>query len=126
MIEKLKKFLGVEPLPDPIPQAIWGGGHSFIIYDIDDIDKTNWNSFPGVYIFANVNSMKTWQALYIGSTSLFFKFPPSSDPIWDKAITAGATHVHAKTVSNKSDRINLVDRLINAYTPPLNSKENNG
>ena len=100
-------------------EAIWGGGHSFKIYDPSE---TSWNDVPGVYIFAGLDSTGGWwQAKYIGRTNSFKDRIPNHER-WEEARQTGATHVHARVVQGAAQQIEMEDALIRAYLPPLNSR----
>ena len=101
------------------PKVEWGGGHSFFVYDAD---LRTWNDVPDVYIFAGLNSMRTWQAKYIGQTKSFRNRMPPNHARWNEAQRMGATHIHAKVVHSASSRLDLEQLLINAYRPPLNGQ----
>ncbi len=98
-------------------EVVWGGGHSFLVYDLEG---TTWNDVPGVYIFAGLDSTRGWwQAKYIGRTNSFKDRIPNHER-WDEAQQMGATHVHARVVQGAAQQIDLEDALIRAYRPPLN------
>ena len=99
------------------PQVKWGGGHTFHVYEAQEVA---WHDVPGVYIFAGVDSLGTWEAKYIGQTSSFRKRMPPNHERWSEAHGLGATHIHAKVVERLSARLDLEQVLIRAYDPPLN------
>jgi excinuclease UvrABC nuclease subunit len=80
-----------------------------------------WNSVAGIYIFAGVNSLNQWESYYIGQADNFQDRIPSHEK-WDKAQSLGATHVHAKAVSQQSQRDLIERQLIQAYQPSLNQQ----
>lgn len=95
----------------------WLDGVSFQIIPKD----TNWAKIGGVYIFAGANDQNQWRALYVGQTSSFADRIPGHNQ-WSKARLLGATHVHARVVPDRSDRLTLEKRLRKAFRPPLNDE----
>lgn len=81
----------------------------------------NWNNVGGVYIFAGVTPQNQWKAYYIGKADSFQSRIPSHER-WDEAVRLGATHVHAKAVSQEAARVQVETELIQAYQPSLNTQ----
>ncbi|MDE0260278.1 MAG: hypothetical protein OXR82_18070 [Gammaproteobacteria bacterium] len=91
--------------------------YEFGVYD----SGTSWRDIGGLYIFTGKTDGKTWEALYIGQTSSFKDRLPGH-PKWSDAVLLGATHIHAKTVTNEKTREKVEQELIEAYQPPLNDQ----
>ena len=92
------------------------GGHIFTVYDLEN---TRWNPIAGVYIFASLRQ-EQWRAVYIGQTNSFAGRIPNHEQR-SAAIRNGATHVHARAVSDFTQRQSIERSLIQAYRPILNS-----
>lgn len=79
----------------------------------------NWSDASGIYIFAGIVG-EYWEAFYIGKCDSFKNRIPDHER-WNEAAQLGATHVHAKTVSQAASRDNLEESLIREFQPPLNT-----
>ena len=92
-------------------------GYSFNIYSM----QTKWNDVGGVYIFSYLSDpeKRLWTAVYIGRTSSFSNRLPGHEK-WLAAKRNGATHVHARSVSQETTRQEIEKELIQAFDPPLN------
>lgn len=93
------------------------GSYEFTVYP----PNANWNEVGGVYIFSGLNTQNQWQAAYIGQTDSFANRIPSHEQ-WAAAVRLGATHVHARAVSDAATRDAVERDLIRAYQPPLNTE----
>ena len=92
----------------------WGG------YEFDVCSQTaNWNDVGGVYIFAGLNQNGRWRAYYIGQAESLKDRIPGHER-WNEAVRLGATHVHARVVSQAAMRDAIEASLIASYQPPLN------
>ncbi len=91
--------------------------HEFNVY----LHEEQWNNVSGIYIFAGVNSQNQWVPYYIGQADSFQDRIPSHEK-WDKAQSLGATHVHAKVVSQQSQLDSLEQGLIQKFQPYLNTQ----
>ena len=80
---------------------------------------TSWKDSAGLYIFAGVNPQNKWVALYIGQTSSLAERLATHER-WSEAARLGATHIHARVVTNQAERDTLEKHLIQAYQPRLN------
>jgi excinuclease UvrABC nuclease subunit len=83
--------------------------------------NANWKDTGGIYIFCGVNKKNEWTPLYIGQTDSFLNRLPSHDR-WNDARNLGATHVHAKAVSQQASRDKLEADLIQSFQPSLNTQ----
>jgi len=92
-------------------------GHEFHVVEHD----ANWNDVAGVYIFSGLNSQNRWVAIYIGQTDSFRNRIPQHDQ-WTPAARLGATHVHAMTVPQATERDRIERLLIATYQPVLNTQ----
>lgn len=92
-------------------------GHEFNIYAHDG----NWNDIGGLYIFAGVTPQNKWKAYYIGKAESFQSRIPSHER-WNEAVRLGATHVHARAVSQEATRAQVEAQLIQSFQPPLNTQ----
>lgn len=81
----------------------------------------NWNDTAGIYIFCGLNQQRQWVPLYIGQAASFRDRLPSHEQ-WNPARKLGATHVHAKAVSQQSQRDNIEKQLIQSFQPRLNTQ----
>ncbi|WP_459992008.1 GIY-YIG nuclease family protein [Methylosoma difficile] len=92
--------------------------HEFNIYPKD----SKWNDASGIYIFTYLNkSTGKWVPLYIGQASSFSeRF--SNHVQWDKAVSLGMAHIHAKNIGKQEERDAIEQELISAFQPPLNSR----
>ena len=91
--------------------------YKFGIYD----PNTKWKDKGGIYIFAGSDSNNRWTVYYIGKTSDFSK-RLSSHEKWKPAARLGATHVHARAVSQEANRAEVEAHLIQEFDPPLNKE----
>lgn len=91
--------------------------HEFTIYN----PTTSWNDVGGVYIFTGKNTQGQWVPLYIGKADSF-QSRLSSHERWDEAARAGATHIHAMTVSQVATRETIEAELIRMFQPTLNTQ----
>ncbi|MFA6051952.1 MAG: GIY-YIG nuclease family protein [Methylobacter sp.] len=90
--------------------------HEFSICHHD----ANWSNTAGIYIFCGIDQQKNlWIPLYIGQTENFRNRLPLHEQ-WNHARKLGATHVHAKAVSQQSQRDILEKQLIQLFQPKLN------
>ena len=96
-------------------RASWDGNEFHILKH-----DTTWNDTAGIYIFCGVNQQNQWTPLYISQTDSFLNRLPSHE-LWSEAHTLGATHVHAKVVSEQTSRYTLEEQLIQSFQPPLNT-----
>lgn len=80
-----------------------------------------WNNVAGIYIFAGLNQQNQWVPYYIGQADSFQDRIPSHEK-WDKARSLGATHVHAKSVLQQSQRDLIERQLIQGFQPQLNTQ----
>lgn len=69
----------------------------------------NWSSATGICIF--LNPQNPWVPLYIGQAASFKDHLPSHEQ-WNPARKLEATHVHAKAVSQESQRDTIEKQLI--------------
>ncbi len=83
--------------------------------------SANWSDTAGIYIFCGINSQNQWVPFYIGQTDSFSNRLPSHEQ-WEPARNLGATHVHARSVSQQSQRDNLEKQLIQSFQPRLNTQ----
>lgn len=86
---------------------------------IADSPNINWNTVPGVYIFAGLNSAGYWSPIFVGSASSLAETVPNHEK-WPEAEGLGATHVHAAVILSPEDQERLKRRLVNTYHPTLN------
>jgi excinuclease UvrABC nuclease subunit len=94
----------------------WGG------YEFDVCKQTaNWNDVGGIYIFTGLNQQGRWRAFYIGQAQSLKDRIPDHER-WDEAVQLGATHVHARAVSQEATRDTVEAELIAAYQPALNEQ----
>lgn len=91
--------------------------YEFTVYPPD----TSWNDVAGVYIFCGVNPQNQWVALYVGQADSFRNRIPSHEQ-WSPAARLGATHVHARVVSQAATRDTIEAELIRSYQPRLNTQ----
>ena len=82
-------------------------------------ENPKWNNVAGVYIFAGKNEEGLWVALYIGQASSLAERLANHEQ-WQEAQRLGATHVHAKSVSDDWERERLERDLIQSFQPRLN------
>ena len=80
--------------------------------------RVTWHDKPGIYIFARPISTG-WSAQYVGQTDSFRDRIPNH-PRWQGAVRRGATHVHARVVTQSTKRDTLERDLIAALEPPMN------
>ena len=80
-----------------------------------------WNSVPGVYLFAGINSAGNLYPVYVGETESLAERLPNHER-WQEAVREGATQIHAKVVRPEQARLDLQKALIRAYSPRLNVK----
>lgn len=99
-----------------MPEVTWLS-YTFNVYLHDD----NWADVAGIYIFCGINSKNQWVAYYIGKTESFQDRIPSHKQ-WEQAVKLGATHAHAKMVSQAKDRDRIEEELIKAFQPRLNTQ----
>lgn len=99
-----------------MPDTVTWLTHEFTVYNYG----ATWNEVAGIYIFAGINSAGRWQALYIGQCDAFCNRVPNHEQ-WSAALRLGATHVHARVVSQAATRDALEQQLIQACDPPLNT-----
>jgi excinuclease UvrABC nuclease subunit len=90
--------------------------YEFTVYTPD----TTWNDVGGVYIFTYLNTNNRWPAVYIGKADSFKNRLPNHDR-WEEAQEEGATHIHARVVSQAATRAQIEEELIVKYQPPLNT-----
>ena len=91
-----------------------GNRHTFEVYP----KETNFNAVAGVYAFTAINSSGNHTILYIGETGSFKDRPLGwGHEKWGEATRRGLTHV---CVMQTADRVTIQNRLIAAYSPPLN------
>ncbi len=95
--------------------AIWSS-QEFQVFSKD----AKWNDVPGVYIFAGVNQLNQWHALYVGQASSLTDRLTNHER-WQEARRLGATHVHVKVLKAAADRDTLEQTLIRGYKPALNT-----
>ena len=81
----------------------------------------NWSEAGGLYIFAGITPQNQWKAYYIGKAENFKSRLPSHER-WEEAARLGATHVHAKVVSQEATRVQLEVQLIQSFQPQLNTQ----
>lgn len=81
--------------------------------------RTEWHDVPGVYIFAGINTNSEWYPIYVGQTDSLAERLRNHEKWWE-AQRLGATHIHAKTVWSRAQRLSLERQLILAYEPQLN------
>jgi hypothetical protein len=82
--------------------------------------NTQWNKVGGLYIFTQ-DCGAYWRALYVGKTDDFSSRLPSHER-WDEAGRNGATHIHAKVVSQAANRDTWERQLIAHLQPQLNDQ----
>ena len=87
----------------------------FTVYE----HSSDWNEVAGIYIFAGLNSVGRWEALYIGSTESLAERLPNHEK-WPEAVRLGATHIHARVESQVATRQAIERILIQNYRPHLN------
>lgn len=104
---------GVELMSDTVKWL----SYEFTVY----APNAPWNQVAGVYIFCGLNAQNQWHAVYIGQTDSFANRIPSHEQ-WAAAVRLGATHVHARGVSEAATRDAVERELIQAYQPPLNTE----
>ncbi|WP_421216855.1 hypothetical protein [Aeromonas enteropelogenes] len=97
-------------------KAIWAS-HEFNVYT----PSTEWYDRAGIYIFAKIGPDNHWNALYIGQTNSFSE-RLSNHERWIEAAKLGATHVHARVVSDQRERDDVEAQLIRINQPPLNTQ----
>ena len=96
--------------------AIWLDNREFrVCYP----PSTRWRELPGVYIFAGVNQDDEWHPLYVGQTESLAKRLATHEK-WLAAELRGATHIHARVVSDRERRLWLEKELVVRYQPLLN------
>lgn len=78
-----------------------------------------WYAVAGLYIFTYRAANGLWHPLYVGQTDDFSARLPSHEKL-QKALQHGATHIHARIVSQESDRLLLERMLIQHLRPALN------
>lgn len=83
--------------------------------------NANWNATAGIYIFCGLNQRGQWFPLYIGQASSLAERVPNHER-WQEAVRLGATHVHAKVVSQQATRDQIEAELIQGYQPRLNDQ----
>jgi hypothetical protein len=94
----------------------------WLTYDFDVNEHgANWNDVAGVYMFCSLNAQNQWVALYIGQTDSFRTRIPRHE-VWNPAVLAGATHVHAMVVPTAAMRDVIEKNLIQAFGPVLNTQ----
>ena len=93
-------------------------GLKFEIHEYEPL--SNWREVPVVYIFAGRDAEEGWTALYIGETGNVRERLAGHDE-WPKAVSLGATHVHALLApASAQSRRDLERELRLEYNPPLN------
>ena len=97
-----------------LERAKWGN-YSFTVYNY----YRNWDSGAGVYIFAGMDLVGEWRALYVGSAESLATRIPNHER-WQEAWRLGATHVHARLEPHGLGRAMVEDQLIKEFQPPLN------
>lgn len=85
------------------------------------IPNVSWNDVAGIYIFTGVNQANQWVPLYIGQASSLADRLANHER-WQEAVRLGATHIHARTVSQQATRNLIEQELIQAYQPRLNTQ----
>ena len=94
--------------------------HEFDVYELGSV---SWTDVGGVYIFAGPKRIPgpgdPWLPLYIGQTESFADRLPDHD-MTSAAVEWGATHIHARIVSEERKRQLLEAILIKEYQPLLN------
>ncbi len=93
-----------------------GQMHEFGVYTID----ASWKKVGGVYIFTYADGQR-WHPLYVGETEDFSVRLPAHER-WQEAVRLGATHVHARSETQRAKREDLEQRLIRDHKPPLNER----
>ncbi len=88
----------------------------FTVYELN----TSWNNVSGLYIFAYYDG-QLWRALYIGQADDFNSRMSNHERL-QEAIQKGASHIHAKTVTNAVNRDRWEQMLINHIQPPMNTQ----
>ena len=97
--------------------ASWSS-RTFIVYPYE----SQWSSQAGIYIFAGLNQQTNrWISYYIGQCDSFQNRIPSHKQ-WEKAMSLGATHVHAMVVEQEAQRTVIEAELIQMYQPTLNTQ----
>jgi excinuclease UvrABC nuclease subunit len=91
-------------------------GHEFQVHQMEP----EWNAVAGVYIFTGVQNDNLWHAYYVGKADSFKTRLVPSHEKWAAAKRLGATHVHARVVSQAVPREALETELIQKLQPPLN------
>ncbi len=91
--------------------------HEFSVHE----HGANWNAAAGIYMFCGINQQNQWFPLYIGQASSLAERVPNHER-WQEAVRLGATHVHAKAVSQQATRDQIEAALILAYQPRLNDQ----
>lgn len=89
---------------------------SFEVYT----QNQNWNSLPGLYIFARPSGAK-WSAIYVGQADNFATRLPSHGRL-SEAVQLGVTQIHTLVVYSKPERDRLERLLIQWLQPPLNKQ----
>ncbi|WP_324051243.1 GIY-YIG nuclease family protein [Aeromonas caviae] len=90
-------------------------GHDFGVY----MPKSEWHDKAGIYIFAKIEANGRWRALYIGQASSFSN-RLSNHERWAEAVKKGATHIHARVITEQKQRDIIEEQLIKINQPPLN------
>lgn len=80
--------------------------------------NTSWNAVSGLYIFA-YQSGAHWYAVYVGQADNFANRLPAHERL-SEAVQNGATHIHAKVVSQQAQRNQWEKQLIQHLQPLLN------
>lgn len=91
--------------------------HEFGVFQHD----VKWNDTAGIYIFCGLNQQNQWVPLYIGQAASFRDRLPLHEQ-WNPARKLGATHVHAKAVSQQYQRDSIEQQLIRSFQPRLNTQ----
>ena len=92
----------------------YGNKYVFEVYP----KGTDFNAVPGVYVFTMRGSSGNHTILYIGETQSFKDRPLGwGHEKWGEATRRGLTHVCVMLTANRAA---IQNRLIAAYSPPLN------
>lgn len=97
------------------PRVTWIEGYDFGVYN----PNTDWYDKPGIYIFAFLNANNKWYGLYVGQANSF-KDRLAGHERRDEAVRRGATHIHARAVTNPDTREALEEALLAKYPFPMN------
>jgi len=88
----------------------------FTVYSLD----ARWKSVAGLYIFSFQTKNGFWYPLYVGQTDDFSIRLPTLEKR-SLLIRGGATHIHARVVSEASERNRLEALLIAHLQPRMNT-----